>query len=137
MRLPSPKEFYEKYESDPESGRKEAYKKGRELGWDLLKNLTNPKKDLDTIVRLLNEFQKSVQGSPTAKVVGGKIVMECSGFCPIMRAAITMNLPWLWLDENLAWPLLEGLVSAQMPQLKLDIVEMKSKGDNSCIYVFE
>ena len=137
MRLPSPKEFYEKYENDPEAGRKEAYKKGQELGRALIKNITNPKKDLDTVTSLLNEFQKSVQGSPTAKVVDGKIVMECSGFCPIMRAAITMNLPWLWLDENLAWPLIEGIVSAQMPQLKLDIIKMKSKGDHSCIYVFE
>lgn len=103
LSLTSPKEFYEKFRRA-----REAYKMGQELGRALLNKIPYPKKDLETVVKLLNEFQKSVQGSPTASVQDGKIVMECSGFCPIMRAAISMNLPWLWLDENLALPMIRA-----------------------------
>jgi hypothetical protein len=137
MSLPSPKEFYERYRDNPNSGREDAYKIGQKLGQTLLINIQSPKQDLETVVKLLNEFQKSVQGSPTAKIQDEKIVMECSGFCPIMRAALSMSLPWLWLDENFAIPLIEGIVSTKMPDLKLDLIKAKSRGDSTCLYVFE
>lgn len=137
MSLPSPKEFYERYKGDPEAARGEALKLGRELGSVLMGRLKDPGDDLETVASILNEFQRTVQGEPTAKVEGDKVVMRCSGFCPVTRAAMTLNLPWRWLDDNLAWPLVRGVASTIIPGIKLRVPLTKSRGDPTCVYIFE
>ena len=137
MSLPSPKEFYGKYCGDPEEGKRAAFMYGIELGNLLKKKIDDPKQDLETVAALLNLFQDTVQGEPNAKVEKGKVLMTCSGFCPVMRAAMTLNLPWIWLDENLAWPMTRGLASVIIPGIKLTVPLTKSRGDSKCIYIFE
>lgn len=137
MSLPSPKEFFERHKNDSEEARSSALKFGRELGNILLRRLENPGNDLEAVAAILNEFQRTVQGEPTAKVEGNKVIMHCSGFCPITRAAITLNLPWKWLDENLAWPLVQGVASSIIPNIRLRVPATKSQGDPTCIYIFE
>ena len=137
MSLPSPKEFFERHKDDPEEARSSALKFGRELGIILLRRLEDPGNDLEAVAAILNEFQRTVQGEPTAKVEGNKVIMRCSGFCPITRAAITLNLPWRWLDENLAWPLVRGVASNIIPSIRLRVPSTKSKGDPTCVYIFE
>jgi len=137
LSLPSPKEFYERYKDDPEDARDSAFKLGRELGDVLRGRLEDPGDDLETVAAILNEFQRTVQGEPTAKVEGDRVVMRCSGFCPVMRAAMTLSLPWRWLDDNLALPLVRGVASTIISGIKLRIPSAKSRGDSTCVYVFE
>jgi hypothetical protein len=137
MSLPSPKEFYERYKDDPEKAKNSALEFGQEFGIFLLGKLKAPGDDLETLAAILNEFQRTVQGEPTAKVEGDKVVMQCSGFCPVTRAAMTLNLPWKWLDENLAWPLVQGISSTIIPGIKLRVPSAKSRGDPSCVYIFD
>ena len=76
MSLPSPKEFYERFKDDSEEARSSAVKLGRELGNVLLGRLEDQGDDLETVAALLNEFQRTVQGEPTAKVEGDKVVIN-------------------------------------------------------------
>lgn len=137
MSIPSPKEFYETYKDNPEEAKRSAFETGKEFGNFLLSRLDESKDDLDTVAAILNEFQIAVQGEPTAKVENDKVIMRCSGFCPITRAAMTLNLSWEWLDENLGWPLVHGIASTIILGIKLTIPSTKSRGDTACIYILE
>ena len=137
MSLPSPKDFYEKYKNKPADARKSAREIGLQMGHQLLQNIDIPSGSLEAIAAVLNEFQKAVQGDPNAKVEDGKVMMRCTGFCPIMRAALTLNIPWDWLDSNFAWPMIEGIASYIMPGITLRLPYAKSRGDPECLYIFE
>jgi len=137
MSFPSPKEFYERFKNDPEAAKKTAFKIGQEFSQILLQRLGVHGDGLETVVKVLNEFQRTVQGDPNAKVEGDKITMHCSGFCPIMRAALTLNIPWAWLDSNFAWPMIGGIASYIMPDINLRVPSTKNRGDPACIYIFE
>jgi hypothetical protein len=137
LSLPSPKEFYEQYKEDPEEARSSALKLGREFGNILHERLEDTGNDLETLAAILNEFQRTIQGEPTAKVEGDKVIMRCSGFCPVTRAAMTLNIPWRWLDDNLALPLVLGVALTVIPGIKLTLSSAKSRGDPTCVYIFE
>jgi hypothetical protein len=137
MSFRSPKEFYEKFKHDPEAARTTAFEIGKEIGDALLRNLCIQGNDLETLAKVLNEFQRNVQGEPSAKAEGNRVMMQCSGLCPIMRAALTLNIPWEWLDTNYAWPMIEGIASHIVPDIKLRMLSTKSRGDSACVYVFE
>ena len=132
-----PKEFYERFKDNPEGAREEAFKHGQEMSQFLLRKLGIEGNNLETIAAILNEFQKIVQGQPNAKVEGNRVTMRCIGLCPIMRAALTLNIPWTWLDDNFALPMFQGMTSLIMPDIKLRLVSAKSRGDPACIYIFE
>lgn len=93
--------------------------------------------NLEALAVVLNEFQRMVQGEPNARVEGTRVTMSCTGFCPVMRAALTLNIPWTWLDVNMALPMFEGIVFQIMPGVTLRLPLAKSRGDSSCLYVFE
>ena len=135
--MPSPREFYERFRDDPEAAVSTAFELGGELGRVLMGRLGDKGGDLERVAVILNEFQRTVQGEPSAKVEGDRVIMRCSGFCPITRAAMTLNLPWEWLDENLAWPLVRGVASTIIPDIKLQVPSAKSRGDPICVYIFE
>jgi hypothetical protein len=137
MSLPSPKEFYEQFKNDPEAAQNTARKMGQELSQIFLCKLGIRGDGLETVAEVLNEFQRTVQGDPNAKVEGDKVTMHCSGFCPVMRAALTLKLPWAWLDSNFAWPMIQGIASYIIPDIKLRVPSTKNRGDPACIYIFE
>lgn len=137
MSFPSPKEFYESFKNDSEAAKRASYKTGQELGQSFQQKLNAWGNDLETVAKVLNEFQTTVQGNPNAKVEGNTVTMRCTGFCPIMRAALTLNIPWSWLDTSFAWPMIQGIASHVMPGIRLRLPSAKSRGDDSCIYVFE
>lgn len=137
MSFPSPKEFYDRYMNDPEAAKRAAYDIGGEMGTFFIEKLGVKESNLEAVAVVLNEFQRTVQGDPNAAVEGGRVTMRCTGFCPIMRTALTLNLPWEWLDINLAWPMIRGIVSKVKPGISLTLPLAKSRGDPACIYVFE
>ena len=130
-------EFYGRYKGDDEGARRAAFKSGQELGRALLRKSGIEGNDLPTVAAVLNEFQKVVQGEPNAKVEGNSVTMRCTGFCPIMRAALTLNISWIWLDENMAWPMFQGITSLIVPEIRVRVPSAKSRGDSDCVYVFE
>jgi len=137
MSIPSPQEFYEQYKNDSESAKKTANKIGLEIGAAYITRLGLKETDLKTVATVLNEFQREIQGDPNARVEGSTVIMRCTGFCPIMRAALTLNISWEWLDTNLALPMIQGIAASVMPSIVLRLVSAKSRGDSACVYVFE
>jgi hypothetical protein len=137
LSLPSPKEFYERFKDNPEGAREAAFKFGQEMSQFLLRKWGIEGNNLETVAAVLNEFQRTVQGEPSARVEGNKITMRCKGLCPVMRAALTLNISWIWLDTNMAWPMIQGMASFIMPDIKFSVPSAKSKGDSACIYIFE
>jgi len=137
MSLPSPAEFYRRFKNDPSAGKKAAFQIGQEMGKALkIKNNIHGK-DLEAVAKILNATMRTVQGEATAKVEGGTVTMWNTGFCGVMRAAITLNLPWEWIDTNFAWPWLEGIVSNIRLDTKLRIPSARCRGNKACIHVFE
>jgi hypothetical protein len=132
-----PKIFYEQFKEDKEAAKKRAYQLGREVGQSLLKKQGIHEKNLEALSSILNEFQRMVQGQPNARVEGDTITMQCIGFCPIMRAALTLNIPWEWLDYNYVLPMFHGMASLIMPNMKVRLLSAKSRGDPQCSYLFE
>jgi len=137
LSLPSPKEFYERFKDDPEGARRAAFGIGREFEEVLLRRSGAQGDGLEVVVAVLNEFQRAVQGEPSARVEGDRVTMRCTGFCPITRASMTLNIPWIWLDANMAWPMIRGIASTIVPDIRLRVPQAKSKGDATCVYVFE
>lgn len=137
MSFPSPKEFYERHKNDPAAAKKAAYDIGREMGAFFIHKLDIESGGLEAVAAVLNEFQRAVQGDPNAKVEDGRVTMRCTGFCPIMRAALTLDIPWEWLDANLAWPLIRGIASQVLPDIGLRLPSAKYRGDPECLYIFE
>ena len=137
MSFPSPKDFYERYRDDREGARRAAYELGGQMAQELLLKVGSGGNDLEKVAAVLNEFQKIVQGEPNARVEDGRITMSCRGLCPIMRAAMTLDIPWEWLDRNLALPMFHGMASSIVADMKVRLVSAKYRGDPACIYVFE
>ena len=137
MSFIEPKIFYEQFKEDKEAAKKRAYQLGREMGQSLLEKQGIHEKNLEALSSILNEFQRMVQGEPNARVEGDTITMRCKGFCPIMRAALTLNIPWQWLDDNYVLPMFHGMASLIVPNMKIRLLSAKSRGDPLCLYLFE
>jgi hypothetical protein len=132
-----PKIFYDQYKDDIEAAKRSAYQLGREMGESLFQRHGVNERSLEALSSILNEFQRMVQGEPNARVEGEAIVMQCRGFCPIMRAALTRNIPWQWLDEYYVLPMFDGMASLVDPNLRVKLLLAKSRGDAVCLYRFE
>ena len=137
MSFIDPKVFYDQYKDDIKAAKERAYQLGREMGESLFQRLGFKERSLEALSSVMNEFQKMVQGEPNARVEGKAIVMQCKGFCPIMRAAITLSIPWQWLDEYYVLPMFDGMASLVDPNLKVKLLSAKSRGDALCLYRFE
>ena len=146
MSFPGPKEFYEQFKNDPEAARRAAFQVGQEIGQALKQRYHVQGEGLQGLVELLHAAARIVRSgvegdtsSPyaSAAVEGEKVVMRNSGFCPVMRAALTLNIPWEWLDNNFAWPLLEGMASSIVPEIKMRVSSARCRGDAACTHIFE
>lgn len=137
MSWPTPKEFYDRYSGDPEAARKAAYQIGREVGQMLRDKNGIRGNGLDAVAEVLNAAMNMVRSEPSARVDGLRVVKRNRGFCVIMRSALSLNIPWAWLDQYYAWPYLEGIVSIVRDDLKMRVTSARSGGDEVCTHVFE
>lgn len=134
---PSPREFYSRYKNNTEEAKKAAFKLGQSTG-EVLKSRNNIQgNDLQAVADILNAFfEHSLVGQ--AKVEENRVVLEnFGGMCLIMRASMSLGIPWEWLDNNFAWPALEGVVSTIRPDMRLRMLSAMSRGDSTCMHVFE
>jgi len=137
MSWPTPKEFYERYKADPEAAKRAAYQMGSEMGQTFKQKNNIKGSDLDAVAEILNAAMNAMRSEPSARVDGGKVVKRDRGFCVIMRSALTLNLPWTWLDANYAWPWMEGIVSTIRPGIKMSVQTSRANGDQLCTHIFE
>jgi hypothetical protein len=137
MSWPTPKEFYERFQGDPEAAKRAAFQIGRETG-QILKQKFNIKGDgLEAVAEILNAAMSTVRSEQSAMVEDSRVVKRDRGFCVIMRSALTFNLPWTWLDANYAWPWMEGIVSTVRPGIKMSVQTSRARGNQLCTHVFE
>ncbi|GEM_PF-1574895 len=131
-------EFYERFKDTPKNEIKEfSFNQGLSLGKMIIEKAGIKGNDERALAALLREFLKE---EPTAKIlhVGeGKVLLRNSGFCPLMTAALSLNLPWTWLCEVLGWPFFHGLASAINPKVNLKMIKRREKGDPYCDHLFE
>ena len=131
-------EFYERFKDTPKDEIKEfSFKQGLILGKMVIEQKGIKGDDEGALASLLREILKE---EPTAEVlyVGeGKVLLRNSGFCPLMTAAISLNLPWTWLCEVLGWPFFHGLASAVNPRVNMRMIRRRQKGDPCCEHLFE
>jgi len=132
-----PLKFYEHFKDKPEEAKRVAFEIGREMGREWKEQYNIQGDDLEALAKLLNVAMENVGSDPTARVEGDRVVMRNSTFCVIMRTALSLNIPWEWLDVYYAWPWLEGIVSLIRPDIKMRIISTRSRGDKVCIHFFE
>jgi hypothetical protein len=121
MSLYSPHEFYQLYKEDPGLGRREAFNIGQRTGLSIRERENIQGESLEDLSMLLDCALRDVYGDYTTNVEADKLILRNTGFCAIMRAALNHNIPWMWVDEYFAWPILEGLASIIRPDVKLTI----------------
>jgi hypothetical protein len=137
MSWPTPKEFYERFQGDPEAAKRAAFQLGREMGLTLKLKFNIKGDSLDAVAEILNAAMSVVRSEPSARVEEGRVVKRDRGFCVIMRSALTLNIPWTWLDANYAWPWMEGIVSVVRPDINMSVQTSRANGDQICTHVFE
>ena len=137
MSWPSPKEFYDRYRGDPEAAKRAAFQIGREAGQMLKQKFNIEGGGLDAVAEILNAAMSAMRSEPSARVEDDRVVKRDRGFCVIMRSALTLNMPWAWLDANYAWPWMEGIVSTVRPDIKMSVQTSRANGDQLCTHVFE
>lgn len=137
MELPSWGDFYKTYKNEPDKCRVEALELGKKVSLELMTKLNLSGDDLDTMAAVVNAFSGELKSEATAKVEDNKVIAYNRAFCPIMVSARSFNQPWLWLDENAAWPMMQGLASAVNPNIKHYVPEARVKGDLVCRHVWE
>lgn len=93
--------------------------------------------DLRAVAEILGAAMRTERGEHSIRVDGGKVTMCNTGFCPVLQAALTLDVNWEWLDTNFAWPWLEGIVSLIRPDIKLNTPTARCRGDTACIHSFE
>jgi len=131
-------EFYRKYKGHPiEDIRKVSFEQGLAFGLSLKEQIGIKGDDVEDIAVLLKAVLKD---EPTAKIISvekGKVTLRNSGFCPLMTACLSMNLPWTWLCSSLGWPFFHGLASSVNPKVNLTMSKRREKGDPYCDHIFE
>jgi len=130
--------FYNEFkDKPPEEIRKFSFNQGLEVGRSLAKEIGIKTNDAQGISTLLSAVLKH---EPTAKVTQidtHKVLLRNAGFCPLMVAATSLNLPWSWFCEVLGWPFFHGLASAVNPKINLKMIQRRAKGDPCCDHLFE
>jgi hypothetical protein len=137
MELPVLSDYYKKYKNDPQQCRAETLALGKRYGQELMNRLKLKGDDLATLAAVVNAFMAEIKAETNARVEDNKVIYYNRSFCPIMITAKSFNQPWLWLDENAAWPLMQGLSSAVNPNIRHYVAHARAEGDLVCQHVWE
>lgn len=131
-------EFYDTYKNHPvEEIRKVSFKQGLQYGQLLKEQSKVSGEGTEAIAKVLETL---LRDEPTAEILQideGKVLLRNSGFCPLMTACLSMNLPWTWLCSSLGWSFFHGVASAVNPKVNLTMSKRREKGDPCCDHIFE
>jgi hypothetical protein len=137
LSLPPPSEFYKRFRNAPEAAKKQAFELGQEMGRMLVKEFNIKGNDVKSIAAVLNALVGRITVEAPARIEDNKVIISNRAFCPIMLSSMSLNLPWLWLCPNLAWPFMQGAASVVNPLVRLTVPSWRAKGDPVCDHVFE
>ena len=130
-------EFYERFKDRPREEIKGfSFGQGLALGLEVVERLGIEGDDEEAIAAVLREI---LRDEPTARIVyvrEGEVLLRNSGFCPLMTAALSLDLPWAWLCEVLGWPFFHGIASAVNPEVDMEMAKWRGRGDPYCDHVF-
>lgn len=131
-------DFYERFKDrSPEEIRRFSYEQGIALGRSIIEQRGIKGDDEKAIAALLRAVLRDEPTAKILKVGEGKVLLRNSGFCPLMTACLSMNLPWTWMCSVLGWPFFHGLASAVNPRVDLSMTKRRAKGDPYCDHLFE
>jgi len=131
-------EFYRKYKDHPiEEIRSLSFQQGLAYGRSVKERLGIEGDDVEAIAAVLREVLKDEPTAEIIEVSERRVVLRNSGFCPLMAACLSLNLPWTWLCSALGWPFFHGLASAVNPKVNLTMTKRREKGDPYCDHIFE
>jgi len=137
LTFPPPGEFFNQFENNLGVVRKAAFQMGRDMGRVLKDRYDIQRDDLGAVAEILSAAMRTERGEYSIEVEEGKVTMCNTGFCSVLHAAQALDLDWEWLDTNFAWPWLEGIVSLVRPDIKLNALTARCRGDEACIHSFE
>jgi len=109
---------------------------GKMMGDNAKKALNITGTDAQAIAAVANAALSQLGMTGVCRVEGNKVIAETDGFCPIMEAVKMLNAPWNKIDEVCAWPAFGALGASVNPNVKIDIVTARHRGDKSCKHVF-
>lgn len=131
-------EFYRRFKDHTqEEIRKVSFEQGLAVGRSVKEQLRIEGDDTGAIAAVLKAVLKD---EPTAEILGvekGRVLLRNSGFCPLMTACLSLDLPWTWLCSVLGWPFFHGLASAVNPKVDLTMTKRREMGDPTCDHIFE
>lgn len=131
-------DFYKKYKDrSSEEIKRFSYEQGLALGRAIIERNEIKGDDEKAIAALLKVVLKDEPSAEILSVGEGKVLQRNSGFCPLMTACLSLNLPWAWLCESLGWPFFHGLASAIDPKINLIMTKRRMKGDPYCDHIYE
>ena len=129
--------FYSKFKDHPPDAVKQiAFERGLEFGRMLSQQMNIKGKDVSAIAEILNAILKD-EPMYELTIIDNKVRIRNEGFCPLMHVATSLDIPWDWLCGNLGWPFFHGLGAAVDPDVKLNIVKWRKKGDPYCDHIYE
>jgi hypothetical protein len=109
---------------------------GKIQGENSKNSLKITRTDANAVAAVLNACLKRIEMPAICKVEGNKVIAETDGFCPIMEAVKMLNAPWDKIDNYCSWPAFGAMARAVNPNVKIDVVSARHKGDKTCKHVF-
>lgn len=131
--------FYDKFKNaPPETAQKVAFEMGQARGRSFAQKIGLKGNDVEALAKLGNAmFREQKWGDSSWTVEGDKVVLRAGYYCFVMVAAMSLKLPWDWLDQNYGWPFLKGVASAVNPNIEFKVGKWRCKGDPICEHFFE
>lgn len=63
------------------------------------------------------------------------MIPETRGFCPWMAAISIMKAPWETVCRTVSWRGMVGTAAAVNPNVRMEVLELKSRGDGRYLHV--
>ena len=131
-------DFYRSFKDrSAEEIRSFSFQQGLSVGRMVMKQAGITGNGIPAIATLLRVVLKDEPTATVNDLGSGKLLLRNAGFCPLMTACLSMDLPWTWLCSVLGWPFFHGLASAVNPGVNLSMMRRREKGDPCCDHVFE
>jgi len=107
---------------------------GQATGRGIVQRIGLEGNDAEAIAKLFNAFFKEAnwESEGGVTVEDSKVALRAGYVCPIMVSAMSLKLPWDWLDQNFAWPMMKGVASAVNPSIEFKVGKTRYKGDPIC-----
>ena len=95
--------------------------------------------DIMAVKRLITAYMDDDPGRtarPEIKIEGDKIIIESSGFCPLIESAKILDIDMNLTCPHSTWPYFFAMCKAVNPKVKHKNTKWRAKGDEVCQEIF-